>query len=73
MNRDIKNLFIKFGLTAIESEQLYNLLCKMSVSEDNIINYLNELEECIPFEGGMCINEALTGLLITLSRYKNDN
>ena len=73
MNRDIKNLFIKFGLTAIESEQLYDLLYKMSASEDNIVNYLNELEKGIPFEGGMYIDEALTGLLITFSHYKNDN
>lgn len=58
-----KNTLLRFGLSSDESDIFQSLLKKMTIPEDCLNAFYNELDEAIPFEGGMCFNEALVGLL----------
>ena len=58
-----ENCLLEFGLNKEESKVFLSLLDKMKIPKHQYDNFMNEMEEGIPFEGGMCFNEALTGLL----------
>ena len=54
---------LRFGLSKTECKVFIELLNKMNIPKEDLDNFESEMEEAIPFEGGMCFNEALVGLL----------
>lgn len=50
------------GLTPLESEIFIELLEKLKATPEDIEAFYTEMEQVIPFEGGMGFTEALTGL-----------
>mgnify|MGYP003344131537 CR=1 FL=1 len=50
------------GLTEDEAKQFTPLLEKLTPTQEDIDAFYREMEQGIPFEGGMCFTEALTGL-----------
>ena len=50
------------GLTEDEAKQFTTLLEKLTPTQEDIDAFYREMEQGIPFEGGMCFTEALTGL-----------
>jgi hypothetical protein len=50
------------GLNQKEAEQFMGLLEKITPTNSDIEGFYEEMEQSIPFEGGMGFVEALTGL-----------
>ncbi len=53
---------IERGLSEEESKTFLDLLNKIKLTDEDINGFYQEMEEGIPFEGGMGFTEALTGL-----------
>jgi hypothetical protein len=58
-----KNTLLRFGLTLNESILFIELLNKMTIPNEEQKSFEEELGENIPFEGGICLGEALVALL----------
>jgi len=61
-----KEMFVSFGLDKNEADTLFNLLSKMVIPRKELEHFYNEMDEEIPFEGGMGANEAITGAVLAI-------
>lgn len=50
------------GLTETEANIFLDLLKKVKLTDEDLEGFYTEMENGIPFEGGMGFSEALTGL-----------
>lgn len=63
LESDLKALQVR-GLTESEAQTFIDLLKKIKPTEEDTTAFDTEMEEGVPFEGGMGFTEALTGLII---------
>jgi hypothetical protein len=54
------------GLSADEALAFINLLNKITPTKEDTKGFYTEMDEGIPFEGGMGFTEALTGIKISM-------
>ena len=66
--KEDKEALIKRGLNEAEANTLYNLLKKIKLTEGDKAGFNHELEQGIPFEGGMGFSEALTALIYAINQ-----
>lgn len=59
-------ILMERGLSKKEANRFMELLHVMIPTKEDTDNFYKEMEEAIPFEGGMGFTEALTGLVESL-------